>query len=106
VPMEVVQAIRSVRIWDETVITSRFGFADAADYYRRVSAGPLLPDLAIPTLVVPSESDPMIPAHSLRPALSRASSAVEVRWQTRGGHVGFPSESILMSQILAWLNDR
>lgn len=102
-PVEAVLAIRTVRQWDERVVAPRFGFAGASDYYRQVGVGPLLPEMAIPALVVASESDPMVPARTLRPALVRASSAVEVRWLRRGGHVGFPSEVDILQDIVGWL---
>jgi predicted alpha/beta-fold hydrolase len=104
-PVEVVQAIKTVRTWAEKVIVPRFGFASADDYYQRMSAGPLLARMETPSLVVASTADPMIPARSLRPSLSRASRAVETRWQSRGGHVGFPGEFNLMRTILDWLAD-
>jgi len=101
-PVESVLAIRTVRMWDELVVAPRFGFAGASDYYQQVGIGPLLPDLEVPALVVASERDPMVPAHTLRPVLATASPAVEVRWQTRGGHVGFPGEIRLMRDIMEW----
>lgn len=102
-PLETVMAIRTVRSWDEHVVVPRFGFASAADYYAKVGVGPLLPGLELPSLVIASESDPMIPAASLRPALARASRAVETRWLRRGGHVGYPGEIRLMDSIVRWL---
>jgi predicted alpha/beta-fold hydrolase len=105
-PLEEVLGIRTVRSWDEKVIAPRFGFAGAADYYRRVSTVPLLPQVATPALVVASESDPIISSRILRPALARASRAVEVRWLKRGGHVGYPRESSLMAEIMAWFAER
>jgi uncharacterized protein len=102
-PLDEVLAIRSVRVWDERVVAPRFGFAGASDYYRRMGVGPLLPEMAIPTLVVASEGDPMVPARTLRPALVQASRSVEVRWLRRGGHVGFPRESGILSEIIGWL---
>ncbi len=102
-PVETVLAIRTVRTWDERVVAPRFGFSGASDYYRKVSVAPRLPEMELPALVVSSESDPMIPAHTLRRVLSRASSAVECRWLPRGGHVGFPSEYKVLSEIMDWL---
>ena len=103
VPLETVMSIHSVRSWDEQVVVPRFGFASASDYYQRMTVGPLLPDMEIPALFVASPSDPMIPAGSLRPVLAQAARSVEVRWQARGGHVGFPGEPQLMRDILDWL---
>jgi uncharacterized protein len=102
-PVEEVLAIRTVRRWDERVVAPRFGFQGASDYYRQVGVGQLLPELSLPTLFVASESDPMIPARTLRPVLARASQRLQVRWLARGGHVGYPGEYKLMREILGWL---
>jgi predicted alpha/beta-fold hydrolase len=101
-PLDSVMAIRSIRSWDEKVVAPRFGFAGASDYYRQAAVASLLPDLATPALFVASENDPMIPPRTLRPLLEPASSALEVRWLQRGGHVGFPGEFRLMMEILGW----
>jgi predicted alpha/beta-fold hydrolase len=98
-----VLAIRTVRTWDDKVVAPRFGFSGASDYYRKVSVAPRLAGMELPTLIVASERDPMIPAHTLRRVLSRASPAVETRWLERGGHVGFPGEYALLKEIVDWL---
>ena len=101
--IETVLAIRTVRSWDERVVAPRFGFSGASDYYRKVAVAPRLAEMELPTLIVASESDPMIPAHTVRRVLVRASDAVETRWLKRGGHVGFPGEYALLSEIMDWL---
>ncbi len=101
--IETVLAIRTVRTWDDKVVAPRFGFSGASDYYRKVSVAPRLPEMELPSLIVASERDPMVPAHTLRRVLARASSAVETRWLERGGHVGFPGEYALLREIMDWL---
>lgn len=111
VAVEHVMALRTFLEWDEHIIAPRFGFASPEDYYERTSAGPLLPKLELPTLFLASEDDPMVTADQLRPWLPSASSAVEVRWTERGGHVGFPNDldlglgdvGPLEPQIVRWL---
>src|SRR5690606_38886999 len=41
-PLAEIEAIRTVRQWDELVVAPRHGFAGADDYYRKVGVGPLL----------------------------------------------------------------
>jgi predicted alpha/beta-fold hydrolase len=65
------------------------GFADAADYYRRSSSGPLLDRIAVPTLVVHSRDDPFLPAAAIPESAIRANSWIEARITEHGGHVGF-----------------
>jgi predicted alpha/beta-fold hydrolase len=100
-----VRAIKTIRRWDDVVVAPRYGFADAADYYRQVGVGPLLGGVEVPSLVVASEWDPMVPARTVRPWLEAASGAVEVRWLARAGHVGFPSDVVVMSEVIEWLNE-
>lgn len=82
--------LRTLRAWDDRVVAPRHGFAGAADYYERASVGPRLGDLRCPALVLAAHGDPMIPAATLRPFLSRSCPGLTVRWLDRGGHVSFP----------------
>lgn len=100
-----VGAIRTIRRWDDLVVAPRYGFADAADYYRQVGVGPHLGGIRVPSLVLASAWDPMIPARTVRPWLERASRQVEVRWLDRAGHVGFPSDVIVMREVIEWMNE-
>jgi predicted alpha/beta-fold hydrolase len=88
------RAVRRIREWDELVITSRFGFASAGEYYRTMSVAPLLGSLKVPALYVGSERDPMVPKAAVSGFLARAPS-LDVRWLRRGGHIGFPSDAAL-----------
>jgi predicted alpha/beta-fold hydrolase len=96
-------AIRTVREWDQKVVAPRFGFAGADDYYGKVGVGPLLARMELPILFVDGGGDPMIPAWTLRPLLEGAASSVEVRWITGGGHLGFPGESRILASVIEWL---
>jgi predicted alpha/beta-fold hydrolase len=96
------RAIRTLRAWDDAVIAPRFGFAGADDYYRQMSVGPQLSEITVPTLFTATTADPMVSAATLRPYLARASSAVEVRWVERGGHVHFPPWEHFEAQVLDW----
>lgn len=106
VPLEAAARIATIREWDERIVARRHGFRDAAHYYAEASVAPRLPELAIPALLVASEHDPMVPAHTLRPALARATGCLEVRWIAGGGHVGFPASVELEPWIVGWLLGR
>ncbi len=109
-PVERLAELRRIRDWDERVVAPRYGFRDAPDYYARASAGPVLPNLRIPALLLNSEGDPMVPSRSVRPALAGASPLLRVAW-VRGGHVGFPAgvscglaEGVgVDAQVITWL---
>jgi len=96
-PVERLGEIRTIREWDDRVVAPRHGFADAADYYTRMSVAPRLPELRVPALLLNSECDPMVPARAVRPALERKSPMLRVDW-VRGGHVSFPD-----TEVIEWL---
>ncbi len=91
-PVSRVQQARTIRAWDALTVVPRFGFADVEEYYRTQSVGPRLATQKVPSLVVVSPEDPMIPADSLRGPLGRASKAVEAWWVEGGGHVYLPEK--------------
>ncbi|HXU30466.1 MAG TPA: alpha/beta fold hydrolase [Thermoanaerobaculia bacterium] len=115
-PFERVRGIRSLRAWDDAVVAPRHGFASGADYYAKASVAPHLDKLRVPALLLQAEGDPMVPAATVRPALSRAYPNLEVRWLRRAGHCGFPEpfeltfsadrEARLEDQALGWLTGR
>ncbi len=85
----------------------------AADYYARMSVGPRLRELKIPSLLVAAAHDPMVPWHTLRPWVEAASPSprLTVKRVKEGGHVGFPTRLHLdqdappglESQVVGWL---
>lgn len=111
VPIAVAERFTMLRQWDEQVVSPRWSFRGADDYYASASVAPRLGDLRVPALLVATERDPIIPGEVLRPAIARHARTLEVRWADRGGHVGFPSTLDLgekgprglEGQVLAWL---
>jgi uncharacterized protein len=110
-PVEAARKLRTVREFDDHIIAPRYDFANADDYYARMSVGPRLPHLQLPALWLGSEADPMVHPEAVRPGLENASAALTVRWTPRGGHVGFPAdldvglgaERGMAGQVLGWL---
>jgi predicted alpha/beta-fold hydrolase len=51
---------QSIRDFDHRVTAPHFGFASADDYYMRASASRLLPQIAIPGLILHSADDPFV----------------------------------------------
>jgi predicted alpha/beta-fold hydrolase len=106
-----VRRMRTIREWDDRVVAPRHGFADAADYYRRASVAPRLPDLRVPALLISSERDPMVPARAVRAGLAHPAPRLETRWVPAGGHVAFPRSLDLgfgggpgvNAQVVSWL---
>lgn len=79
----------SVVAFDDRFVAPRNGFAGAADYYARCSAGRFLDAIATPTLVIHALDDPWIPAASYLARDWRKNPHVTALLPRRGGHVGF-----------------
>ena len=111
-PVDVVRRVRHIRDFDALTVVPRFGFRDVDDYYSSMSVAPKLRELRVPSLVVASEQDPLVPAEVVRPALASTAPHLSVRWVRRGGHVGFspaldlgvPGPLGLENQIMSWLH--
>ena len=111
-PLASVLRVTTIRGWDRLAVVPRFHFFSVDDYYQRVSVGPRLAGVQVPTLVVSATADPMIPAATVAPHVARLPELVTHRWLARGGHVGFPDDLQLglgpanpglFAQVLAWL---
>ena len=95
VPISVdrIRRVRFLREWDSLTVVPRFGFESVDDYYRQAGVYAHLHTLKVPALLVAAEGDPMVTSRSIRRGLERSRAHdLEVRWQPRGGHVGFPAD--------------
>ena len=81
--------VRSVYEYDERFVAPANGFAGADDYYKKTAALPLLPDIAVPTLVIHALDDPWIPATPYREFDWSRNPKLVPLLPKRGGHVGF-----------------
>lgn len=88
------RALPTIAAFDERVIAPMHGFRGAEHYYATQSVGPRLGDVVVPTTVIATEDDPMVPADTLRPFLARSGGAVRVLWSRLGGHVAL-TESVI-----------
>jgi hypothetical protein len=87
------RATRTVREYDEAITAYYGGYASAADYYARSSAGPWLASIDRPALVLAAADDPMIPEASVVKWPLPASGIVRREIAATGGHVGFVARS-------------
>ncbi len=99
---------KSLMDFDEMYTAPRNGFRDAADYYARSSAGPLIPRIEVPGLVIHSVDDPFIPAEPFDSVKFPPQLALELI--PSGGHLGYLSRESwngdrrwLDARIAAWL---
>ena len=84
--------VRTIREFDEWVTAPHGGFRDASDYYARTSSRAVLEEIRVPTLIIHSADDPLIPAEPFLDAAIAGNPDVLLVLTRRGGHVGFLSD--------------
>jgi hypothetical protein len=82
-------AIKTVREFDEVYTAPYFGFRGAEDYYHRASAMRLIERVRVPALVISAEDDPFVPPGPFRDPKVTHHAHVDLRLSPHGGHCGF-----------------
>src|SRR5262249_39088106 len=88
------------------------GFGTAQRYYALCSSAQFLPAIRLPTLVLSSRDDPLIPAHSLEQAIWSPSTWLVLT--ERGGHLGYlgragppdPDSRGMDWRVVDWVTER
>ena len=88
-PMDGLDAVGSIRAFDDRFTAAWFGFAGAEDYYQTQSALRFLPGVRVPALIVQAKDDPVIPFPIFESQEVRANPSIEVVAADHGGHLGF-----------------
>ena len=83
--------IRSLIDFDNIYTAPAFGFQDAMDYYKRASSIYFLNSIRIPTLVIQSQDDPLVPFELFRHPSFRQNPRLTLESPAHGGHVAFLS---------------
>jgi len=86
--------------FDDRVTAPIHGFDNAAHYYEQSSSLNYLADVEVPTLLLQSRDDPIIPPQAL-PEHQQLSAPIVQDFFDHGGHVGFASASDRF-----WMEDR
>ncbi|MCA9175315.1 MAG: alpha/beta fold hydrolase [Planctomycetales bacterium] len=73
---------------DDRITAPLAGFSGAAEYYRIASAKPLLPRVAVPTMILAAADDPVVPVDVYADVEASAEN-VQLHVTSHGGHVGF-----------------
>jgi uncharacterized protein len=84
------RSIRSIHDFDHRVTAPLHGFSSAEDYWHRASALPLLPNLAIPSLLLNALDDPLLATPSFPDSIAAPHPLFHMESSRFGGHVGFP----------------
>jgi predicted alpha/beta-fold hydrolase len=84
--------VRTIREFDERFTAPHGGYRDASDYYTRTSSRAVIGEIRVPTLIIHSADDPLIPAEPFLDAPIAGNPDVLLVLTRRGGHVGFLSD--------------
>ncbi len=86
-----INAIASLRGFDDTVTAPVHGFNDAIDYYTRSSSIRYLQDIAVNTLLLNAVDDPFLPPDVLMDVsrIAKRNPHLTLDFPRRGGHAGF-----------------
>ena len=82
-------AVKTVRQFDETVTAPHFGFRSASDYYHRASAMRVVDRIRVPALIITAEDDPFVPSQPFRDPKVCGNPHIELHVLAHGGHCGF-----------------
>jgi predicted alpha/beta-fold hydrolase len=86
---EELRKVRTIRQFDEVVTAPLAGFEDAFHYYRKVSSIHLLPSIRLPTLLLHSKDDPLLPWEPLQGFTGNTNQFLHVHLTEKGGHAAF-----------------
>jgi predicted alpha/beta-fold hydrolase len=84
-----IDAVMTIKEFDERITAPLHGFANADDYWARASALPYLEKIPIPTLLLNARNDPLLAAPSFPEELASRSETFCLEAPAHGGHVGF-----------------
>ena len=88
-PVGKARAAKTFREWDHEVTAPLHGFLSAEDYWTRSSAGPLLPSVRRPLLILAAEDDPFVPPEALPRDAAAQNPQLQLEISREGGHVAF-----------------
>lgn len=84
--------VRQVKQWkdfDEFFSAPVNNYRDADDFYTQASAVNFMPDIAVPTLLLNAQNDPLLSAECSPEELAKAHPHIFLETPRTGGHVGF-----------------
>jgi uncharacterized protein len=83
--------VRTVREFDGAVTAPHFGYRDADDYYFRASACRVMQQIAVPTLMITAQDDPVVPFGIFDAPEVRGNPHITLLAPEHGGHCAFIS---------------
>ena len=82
-------AVTTVRGFDEAFTAPHFGFRNAEDYYYRASAMRVVDRIRVPALIITSADDPFVPSQPFSDPKVTGNPQIDLRVCRHGGHCGF-----------------
>ena len=83
------EKIKNFEEFDNRYTAPLHGYADAPSFYEAASAKPLLPFIAIPTLIIQAKNDPFLSKECLDLGDGVSNKNLTLELPNKGGHVGF-----------------
>lgn len=104
---EQVHAARNFFDVDNHFTAPLHGFKDAEDYWQKSSSKQFMGEIAVPTMILNTANDPIVPADSLATA-AQVSRSVTLNYTENGGHVGFVTVRQTGDEMkhFAWMPDQ
>lgn len=93
-------AVKSIRQFDDAYTAKLFGFGTAANYFATQSSGQFLESIRVPTLMIQAKNDPLIPFEVYDHPAIRSNPNLRLIATGHGGHVGF----IARAQPRFWID--
>ena len=87
--LENCRRVRSIRTFDEYIVSPNCGFLGADDYYYRVAAARIIDSITVPTLILNAIDDPFIRLTSETRSKICSNSAITFMETAHGGHCAF-----------------
>ncbi|MFK7971754.1 MAG: YheT family hydrolase [Bacteroidia bacterium] len=86
------KSIKDLYTFTGTYTAPMYGYESAEAFFDGVSAFPHLPNIAVPTLILNAENDPMLEGDCYPHELARNHPFIHLETPVAGGHVGFMSK--------------
>jgi predicted alpha/beta-fold hydrolase len=101
------EGLNTVMAIDDRITAPSFGFGNAENYYHTQSAMRYLDGLRVPSLLIYSKDDTLVPAETFDAAAIRDNPWIELVSTEHGGHLGFlgrrPYRFWLDAAIMEWV---
>jgi predicted alpha/beta-fold hydrolase len=106
VDLSELQRVRTILDFDELVTAPLAGFKNAFHYYREASSWSWLGSIQVPTLLIHSKDDPLLPWEPLTRGEGSEDSSIHVHLTDRGGHVAYIADNKEADIDRSWAENR